>query len=55
MLKFEDILKCKILAFKTFGMGGYLGDEEIMISSKRRFYIKSVTETEIMMLSKIDF
>lgn len=51
----EELLSCRLLAFKLFGTGSYLGDEEIFFQTNRRFYLKAANDCELMLLSKIDF
>ena len=51
----EKLLDCKLFAFKLFGAGAYIGDEEIFFQTNRRFYLKAATDCELMVLSKIDF
>jgi CRP-like cAMP-binding protein len=51
----QDLLRCKLFAFKLFTSGSYIGDEEIFMKTKRQYNLKAVCDSEIFMLSRIEY
>ena len=51
----EQLIACKLFAFKIFGIGTYIGEEEILSKKKREYYLKAATDVELMALSSEDF
>ena len=51
----KELLTFKYFAIKYYGVGAYLGEEEIIFKSKRKFYLKAATNVELMLLSREDF
>lgn len=44
-----------MLAFRSFGPGSYLGEDEIFFPTSRKYYLKTATNVEMMVLSRTDF
>ena len=51
----QELLRCKLFAFKLFSSGSYIGDEEIFMKTKRQYYLKAVCDSDIFMLSRIEY
>ena len=51
----KELLTFKHFAIKYYGVGAYLGEEEIIFKTKRKFYLKAATNVELMLLSREDF
>lgn len=50
-----ELLLCKTLAFNAYSDGSYIGEEEVICDSNRKFYAKALVDTDVMLLSHFDF
>ena len=55
MDKVNDINELPLISFRSFGPGSYLGEDEIFYPSPRKYYLKTATNVELMILSRTDF
>ena len=51
----QDIRNLPLVAFRIFGPGSYLGEEEIIWPSPRKYYLKAATDVQLMILPRADF
>ena len=51
----KDMLSSPFLAFEKFMDGAYFGEEEIFFKTNRRYHVKATCDSEVMMLTRIDF
>lgn len=50
-----SLLKSKEFVFKQFSVGSYIGDEEIFMKTPRQYSLRSIGESYIFMLSRIEY
>jgi CRP-like cAMP-binding protein len=53
--KTDDLKDLPIVSFRLFGPGSYLGEEEIIWPSPRKYYLKAATDVQLMVLARTDF
>jgi len=53
--KTNDIRDLPMVSFRIFGPGSYLGEEEIIWPSPRKYYLKAATDVQLMVLPRTDF
>lgn len=51
----QELLRCRLFAFKLFSSGSYIGDEEIFMKTKRQYHLKAVCDSDVFMLSRIEY
>jgi CRP-like cAMP-binding protein len=52
---FKNLLGSNHFVFKEYASGSYVGDEELLLKSCRKYHLRALTNCSIMMLSKNDY
>jgi CRP-like cAMP-binding protein len=50
-----DVRDLPLVAFRIWSPGSYLGEEEIIWPSPRKYYLKAATDVQLMLLPRADF